>query len=422
MIDLFIYIILAFLFCFMAIFYLVKPLEAVFIIFLLRITSENFLIKIYPQYSTILLGLFSLFIIYFTIIFFLQRGKFECNIFQINFLYIFIFVNLLSFVQHGFDLNGLGIIFKYITMLIIFIIPFNIIKSYEDVVKSLNYFAYISLVPLSVGIYQFVTSTGSHYTNYWGQSFHYIYSTFAHKNNYGFFLSVFFIILLILIQERKDKNKFYLILLPVVIISILLTFSKSTWIVIIFISFVYCLFYKNIRYFFLLLGILVPLIFSSQIVNGLADILYKENAQRNSIDFRTNININLLKYAFPEKPLLGHGPGSADGLIERYAFYKKIPPHNDYLRILVENGIFGFLSFFIFLSSNLFIFYKNKYSFRDNNFLVGNLLLFVLLIPVLLTSNIIHGVSTFGSWFLLFGIFTRAIIIRQSSYKITYEV
>ncbi len=192
-----------------------------------------------------------------------------------------------------------------------------------------------SLIPLSVACYQHFS--GSALIE---EDFGRLMGTFSHPNAFATYL-----VLMLAFCIAQVFEKQYLVskkvLLPLVLISMILlvmTFSRGAWIVFVFILTFMGLF--RYRKVFLLIPVGVALlIFTMPMVldriYGLFDPSYTKSIS--SWEWRMETWSELFPL-FLQKPFFGHGLGMVN--IEM-----GFRAHNDYLRLLVESGAAGFLSY-----------------------------------------------------------------------------
>ena len=140
-------------------------------------------------------------------------------------------------------------------------------------------------------------------------------------------------------------------------------------------------------------------------VNDLVNI-----GEYNSIHWRIDMWEDGVKIA-REKPVIGFGTGVADIIIEerRGKEHGSADPHNDYLKILLENGMLGLLSYFALIASILL---KLYYSFvrskmpKFKSMLIIMIALTMALYIMSFGDNIIRNTALqWLYWMLLGGIF-----------------
>lgn len=382
--------------------YIYNPIAGFYFIVGARIAAEYTTTTNCNQ--TIILGSYAIVIIIITIFSILHNKNFQLNIAPINTYYLFIFISLLSSALTDDLFSSLSMLLKITCLLAFFLMSYNLIDSKEKITESLKYFTYSSIIPIIYGIYQLYSGTGLHVSSFWGYSGTHILSFFSHPNQFAFYLAINVFALIILIQNTtKNKLKLYLHL-GIILVLIVFTFSRSVWVLLLACIIISSFFYKKLRFPVIIASILFTLFLSSAIVGGLTEFIYKEKEQVTSVDFRLDMATQLLNNAFPERPILGFGPGTSLSVVNKYTSFSYLPPHNDYIRILIETGSLGLISFLLFLIVNFSLIIINIRQFRNNNYIAIILILMFFLTTIMISTNHIGFISTSGMWFLLFGI------------------
>ena len=237
------------------------------------------------------------------------------------------------------------------------------------------------------------------------------YGTMAHANILAGFLvlGVIACLFLWINKEQKKirtfgdflKNRLFFravisICLFVIFVGIILTFSRSGWIVSLWatiLSLCVGIFYPRTRRQTIHLGITVCILFAILFMSLGWMIFPRATLSRNepSVNYRVLYN-NIGRDIVFQKPL-GVGMGNQiffskeSGLYEKYGIYKNIdrqPIHNLYLLIMSELGIFGIISFlYIIAVATLFSFKKKFFVFLKSpppHFWFGAVLLSSLLV------------------------------------------
>jgi len=208
-----------------------------------------------------------------------------------------------------------------------------------------------------IGIFQFVMRIPT--SSLWlspGEDLTRVFAFFGSPNVFGILMAM--ITLLSLGQFIKEKNYMYLAISLICLFSAGFSFSRSAWLGLAFgmITFLVIYNYKYVIYLPLLaLGLLIP-----QVRNR----LFLSASQAYIFDSTLDGRIWALQngfYIFQKHPLLGTGPGSYGGkLALNYASPTYLEgvqsgytalyfTDNQYLQILVQSGILGFLSFIGFI-------------------------------------------------------------------------
>jgi O-antigen ligase len=180
------------------------------------------------------------------------------------------------------------------------------------------------------------------------------YATFPHPNVLGGFLAILLPLIIYqlsnlpIIQFKNKKQIFYIVTSLLGIIALILTFSRSAWIVFVLgISYIACLparqvYRKKKRAFFPILLCAFLMIFFIGKTFGFQD---------ESVVVREQLSVAALSMA-RASPVLGTGLGNylvrlPDYLVSRQIYFLQ-PVHNIYLLLLSEVGIVGF-GFFVLL-------------------------------------------------------------------------
>lgn len=397
---------------FCLIIYIFNPLVGFYFIIGIRILAEQVYYMGLKGHSSTILGLYGLFIMLLTLIHAICKKDFKVKLMPMLPYYFFLFTTLLSLCFADDMLAGSKMLLKLMCLPAIFLMAYNLIDSEVKIEKSLRYLIYTSIIPLAYGFYQLAMGKGQHISNFWGQSEHRIFSTFAHANQYAFFLAMIALALVVLIQLKPPKRLLFFTLLGCVLSAILFTFSRSVWLTLTVCIGILCFFYKKLRIPALIMALGFSLLLSPIIIRGMSNIINKQKGQTNSLDFRIALTTQLLQNAFPKRIFLGFGPGTSEKVVGKYTKFKPIVPHNDYMRILIEFGIVGLFSFFGFLIINFLLIIKNIKHIGKNHYLTALFVMLIFFSTILIATNHIGNISTSGIWFLLFGIFYKGYEIQ----------
>lgn len=217
------------------------------------------------------------------------------------------------------------------------------------------------------------------------------YATFPHPNVLGGFLAVTLPLIIYQLtnlpinQLTKTKKIFYILTLSFGIIALVLTFSRSAWVVAV-LSSMYVVFKKKRHVFFPFLLSAILIIFFIGNTFGFQD---------ESVVVRQQLNAAAISM-FRASPIIGSGTGNflvrlPDYLVSRTIYFLQ-PAHNIYLLALAETGIIGFAIF-------LWILWKAV----NNNKII---------IPILLLGFVDHYFLTLQQGQLLLAIFLSLSLIQ----------
>jgi hypothetical protein len=192
-----------------------------------------------------------------------------------------------------------------------------------------------AIVPLFYGAYQLLHGTGRQNLLHGGLR---IQSTFDHPNDYGFYLVVVLVAAWGLYNVLEGRPRLFVIGVAVAATgSIALTLSRSAFAALGFVILVVG--WKHRR---LLLGLMVfggaIVLAIPRVVTRVTDLVNPRSGDNhgNSLLGRLSIWSGELQQ-FRQRPFTGHGWGYTLASQDKAS-------HNDYLRLMVEGGIFGFFT------------------------------------------------------------------------------
>lgn len=148
--------------------------------------------------------------------------------------------------------------------------------------------------------------------------------------------------------------------------SLLLSYTRTAWIAFFIALIVFLLFSRSTtNNLVLIISIVILGSLSSAIIyNGLyIDMNKKRAVGMNSFEWRYKYAWPAAIKSFQAKPIFGHGLGNNWKANLTYAKLNN-SSHNDYLVILVETGIVGFISYILFLIS---LFYRSLRAIKYSN-------------------------------------------------------
>lgn len=259
-----------------------------------------------------------------------------------------------SLVYSPYVFRGVRSLLVAITYMAIFLVPFHFIKSKQHFIECLKLIVYSSFIPLIAVFYEFAFPAGS--TNINGFR---LFSTFNHPNVFAFYLvtivSVCFFAIKsnLFISEIKFRRLCWIVLL-FSLVCILGTKTRSAWVVVALLIFIYGIFQERQYLMYLAVAIILALMVPS-IQDRVLDLF-----QGNDPDALLNDYEALNSYAwrkviwagaivkFWEQPIFGFG-------YESFTYYSGaffiiqsdtgVGAHNTYVQFLFELGIVGFIAF-----------------------------------------------------------------------------
>jgi O-antigen ligase len=327
----------------------------------------------------------------------------------------------------------LGFIFLYIT----YLYSTTLKNDYMLIIKIL---VYIGVIQSLIGIFQYFDLYYKIVPFYAETGRMKMTGTIGNINRYSHYITICFLTssYFYFFLKSKLKRNLFFVFSGIIFYAILLTQTRGSYLgLIISLAFLNFKFKNSIKInkkkkFSFLLATVIILFIMTQIVLGqkIARSLSLDDINKASSGRLTfwKIAVELIK----EKPILGHGTGSFDHeemrkskeigletthwvmtdiIIERdniksQIMYKKRPghAHNEYIQIIVENGLLGFFIVFL-ISFNIVIFYKrNKCNLLHVSYIIIILLFFSIISFI---SFPLHVINNSIVLFLLLGIFDR---------------
>jgi O-antigen ligase len=292
--------------------------------------------------------------------------------------------------------DGIREFIRIASIFIVYALSFLIISNKSHFKILLKTFIVSSLIPLVVSIIQYFVGTGE---VIFGEFFKRIYGSFFYPNSLAFFLVFIIAILLFQFsQSKKIETKLLCGLLTLTSFLVLLgTYTRGAWLggVLVFLTFGLVKFRK------ILLGgvllIILMCLFVPVIQERVGDVLSLEPFS--SLIWRIKLWQGMTDF-FVQKPILGHGLNSFQVLsqdLQGLSVLSAPEAHNDYLKLLVELGIVGFI---LYLSINikLLIFNLKNFLKSKDKFLKDASLLALVLVGVFILmafgDNIMRGTAT----------------------------
>jgi len=236
-----------------------------------------------------------------------------------------------------------------------------------------------------------------------------IFGTFAHPNPFAFYTFYILSLLLILILTKDLVNpefKQYLWLAALaVIILLLFSYCRSA----LFALFLFLFFLGIFKYRKLLLIGVIVFIAAYLFLPAFQQRFYELISldPYGSVVWRFRLWKDMLPVALWH-PLFGQGLDSFQSIVEFYRGYDfgSLEAHNDYLKILVENGIAGLLSYALIILGLLIYLWKIfiKAQARDKSLALGILIIVLSLYSVSFFDNILRATALqWNLWILLGG-------------------
>lgn len=229
-----------------------------------------------------------------------------------------------------------------------------------------------------------------------------ISSVFPNTNTHGLLLSFTLPCAFYLLLKSRDRL-FYLACCFIMGINLLLTFSRSSWgATAIAVSIIFFYKFRNMKYVNVLVGIacFAAVMFLIQYIPKLQLGSGKFSAGIFSLSGRGML-WNAAYRAIIDRPITGFGIGNSVSALNMYSLnILGRTPHNTFLRMWVEMGIFGLLIYLLFVYNIVRGFFK-----RENKSLLLVTVFAVImgsLFQQIFETMLLGGLSMAGGYFFIF--------------------
>lgn len=286
---------------------------------------------------------------------------------------------------------------------------FNTPRALTNLAKAVIFSA---LIPTVVAWWQLINRTGFYDGERWR-----LLGTFVHPNMLAFYL-VFAITLSLFVSLNLKKGAVekipYGVLVVFFLVPLIFTYTRAAWISLAFILF--CLGVFKFRKLLLisLVGVFTLYFFApffQERVSSLTSI-----GASDSSAWRLDLWRDMIVY-IKSRPWFGFGPGTASMFIQKNIprFLVATEPHNDYLKIWLESGIFALLAYlYIYLAylKKFWIGFKNETRPRLKMLSLFLALFAISLLGASLTDNILKdAVLQWVFWSLSGGILAALTLV-----------
>lgn len=275
----------------------------------------------------------------------LELFKRKINIIKIKLFWpwlLFLFINIVLSI-FSFDRSASLIsFFRLFSFFSAFLFGYLIFTDTKKITSLVKVIIFSAIIPVAVSWWQLINGTGFFDGSRWR-----LVGTFTHPNMLALYLVLVSCLTLFLILNlRKGAliKVLYILLAFFFIIPLLFTFTRIAWIALAFILFAVGV-YRFKKLLLLGLAAITLLYFFVPIIQERLVTLSSLGATDSS-SWRLDLWHDIVGY-IKLKPWFGYGPGTAAVFVEKNIprFLAETEPHNDYLRVLLESGIFALLSY-----------------------------------------------------------------------------
>jgi O-antigen ligase len=371
----------------------------------------------------------------------LRNKQFGLTVLDISILYFLIPI-VFSFLFLTTDKSaGLYMFRVYIQPLLVYYIVRNINMTEYQFNKFTKIIFNVAIILSAYGLFQaivlgdqFLISLGytlkyegrlldSYYIFGFG-NFQRVVSTFFNSNVCALYLS--FSLIIVFMNNHIFTKRKLILGLTIILLAILFTFSRSTWIPLLFVLFYILKYFKNTFPSLRKIIILFPLLWISFlfIASTLFDLMIFERLYAfiyNSITLkdtsaagRSDIWAQAVSIIKDNIFGIGMGHTGAKAMALGNDF---IPSESSYLTILLDFGIQGLIPFLLIFISTIYISFKNINRFRYNKKIklinIGRILATVMIMVSMLFSNYIHDIELFTIYYFLIGLGSNKFLIQD---------
>lgn len=271
-----------------------------------------------------------------------------------------------------------------------------LVNSKKTFYRLLNAILLGVIIPSIVGFWQYFTDTGWYD---WTMQHNRIQGTMVHPNSFGYYLLSMIPISFALYKDKiNEKRKYiYLFLIFILLFLIFATFSRGAWICLLVIIFTYAIIKNRALILIILIASLLAYSFVPMVTERVNDIF--DPSVDSSLTGRLNTYKRSLP-AFSAAPILGHGFGSFEAINLEYneeaIYYTFLESHNDYLRMLIELGIVGFVFYVLIFITLLYDLIRTYLKLDKDNYLkiyyLGAILIWICAIIIAMGDNFLRTV------------------------------
>ena len=330
-------------------------------------------------------------------------------------VYLLIFLGSLSLINSPFINISVAHMLRLMSWLSLGLLVYNCISNRRDIVKVLATISFSSVIPMFVGFVQFIVHRGE--VDPVKGAFR-VQSLFVTTDSWGVFISLCLIATTFLYVEARSMkmrtlSRTCIPILVLLLFSLGLTYHRGSWLALCAAALIAL---TIARRFKLVIGsvfvaVLIGLIFHEEIWARFRDLFVKRQYGFNSWDARLILWRATLALV-PNHLIIGHGVGCGKEILAASRGGLVLVPHNDYLRLLLEVGVIGFVLYLWFLAGeliNAFRMMRRKSLRPVTAILFGGLTYFCV---ISFAQNIIYDVINMGLIFSLLAIFKKRVVFE----------
>jgi len=319
---------------------------------------------------------------------------------------LFLATTLVGVLMSFDNLASLAEWLRLLSIFALFLSGFLLVDTQLELKRLVKVAVLSALIPGFFALYQYFTDTGL--TVPLEGIYNRIYGTFAHPNLFAYYLVLVSVLAAYLLGASRKKfvaDQIFFLPLVFFLALLVLTFTRGAWLALVLVMFIVGLI--KFRKFLVvgLVAILFAYIFVTPINNRVND-LFSRNPY-GSISWRIKLWTDSLAYVGDNR-LLGYGTGLASELIleKRGEAYGSSDPHNDYLKIALENGLIGLFFYAALLIALVYRLLAAYLAGRGSEIKILALILFGLTISFIImgfADNILRNTALMWAFWSLAG-------------------
>jgi O-antigen ligase len=304
-----------------------------------------------PGSSANITSFFSIFIILFGFLYFIQKlGKVK----HLKLFSPFLLFSLFGFISIFYSPNHWGSFEDWVRIFSYYVLAILIANTFDTrakIVRFIKFYFGALVLPLIVGMFQFVLHKGA---NIGG--FNRVYGTLQHPSSFVKFLNIFLLIIFVFILFKHKNRRLFGWLFLLLVFEVVVTFTRAGWLEV-FISLMVVLWITKKRKWifalFLCLCVFASLPFvRERFLSELKPIsastisVPADSVLEGSLRGRFTFNKYVIENMFMKSPVFGKGLGSFFSYYAPRVYGYQTESHGDITKVLGELGLIG-TAFFI---------------------------------------------------------------------------
>jgi O-antigen ligase len=339
----------------------------------------------------------------------------------IRFWLIFLAVCVISIVFSPDAIRAFKSTVQQVPCLLIFLVPFFIVRDEKDKKFWLNLLIYSSLLPVGVANFGLVSRMRMFYTDTFDAGMR-LQGSFTHPNILAFYIVL---ILVVIFYAFKTRSIVFsaaqkILVVPYVLnllLILLATKTRSALIAFWLVLFIYGIL-KEKKYLFIVLLLTGALMMTPQVQERMSGLFSKSpsrlESNKNSFAWRMRLwgaSMPLIK----DRPVFGRGLGSFRIMAPEFFGGPRSGTlsHNVYVQLLFETGLVGLVGYLGFFLNLMFIFYA-KIRDKTKELSVASAILFSYLIGYLVvcySDNVLEYVTFNWYYFFFLGLAASSLYL-----------